>query len=77
MGIMTSTMSTIRVVRDNKPFPKCKCGSEFIIEDHFRKRKPKELVGTVARCETRGCINSEEGYLGYDYNDLLKRVIGQ
>lgn len=74
MGMLIYQINTYREQRDNSCFPKCRCGADFIIEDHFKKRRYKELVGTVARCETAECQFSTEGYLGYDYDDLLKRV---
>src|SRR5690606_31744367 len=55
MGIWTVSMSTITKPLSNEGFRLCVCGSEFKIIDHFRKRRPKERVGTAAVCTNKKC----------------------
>lgn len=74
MGVMTVTMSTIKTSLDATDFPICSCGSEFEIIDYHRKRKPSERVGTAAICPNSDCEYHKDGILGYDPDDLLKRI---
>lgn len=74
MAVITYQINTTRIERSNEGFRLCFCGSPFIIEDHFRKRKLKEVYATVARCSNPECEYADTGYLGYDYDDLKKRV---
>lgn len=74
MTVVTYQIQTTRVQRSNHGFALCECGSPFIIEDHFRKRKPKEVYATVARCSNEKCPMAKTGYIGYDYDDLKVRV---
>lgn len=74
MSIMTVTMSTIRVELPDE-LPLCTCGGKLTAVNHFRKRRPKELVATVALCDNKKCRNHMEGYIGYDIEDLKKRIV--
>ena len=74
MGIWTVSMSTITKPLSNEGFRLCVCGSGFEIIDHFRKRRPKERVGTAAVCANPKCEYNHSGFLGYDLADLKKKV---
>lgn len=74
MGVMTVTMSTISKALSNEGFRFCECGSEFEIVDYFRKRRPKERVGTAAICTNKKCQYHDSGFLGYDLEDLKHKV---
>jgi hypothetical protein len=74
MRIWTVSMSTITKRLSNEGFRLCVCGSEFVIIDHFRKRRPKERVGTAAVCTNPKCEYNHSGFLGYDLADLKKKV---
>lgn len=76
MSVVTYQIKTTRVTRSNEGFPSCECGAVFIVEDHFRKKKSKEVYATVARCSDERCPKAETGYIGEDYNDL-KRVVNR
>jgi hypothetical protein len=67
-------MSTITKPLSNEGFRLCVCGSEFEIIDHFRKRRPKERIGTAAVCTNKKCEYHESGYIGYDLEDLKRKV---
>lgn len=77
MGIMTCTINPVTKTLSNEGFRKCKCGSEFEIIDYFRKRRPSERVGTAAICTNPKCEYHESGFLGYDLQDLIKKVNGK
>lgn len=74
MSIMIMTMSTITKPLSNEGFRLCVCGSEFEIIDHFRKRRPKERVGTAAVCRNPECKYHQSGFLGESPDDLKKKV---
>lgn len=73
MGIMTVTMSTIRIAVD-RPLPPCDCGGKLLAVAHYKKRKPKELVCTVATCDNPACPFHDEGYLDYTFEDLERKI---
>lgn len=66
-------MSTIRQQLPDE-LPLCECGGKLTAVNHFRKRKRSELVATVAQCDNPKCKNHNEGYIGYDFDDLKKRI---
>ena len=73
---MTYTMSTIRQELTTE-LPACPlCGGKMRATNHFRNRRPKELVGCVGQCDNKDCkFHFEDGFLGYDFEDLKKKIL--
>lgn len=75
MTVITYQVNTIRKrVELPEDLRKCSCGGNMIAEDHFRKRKPKELYGTASWCDNPECEYHKEGFLGYDQDDLIRKM---
>jgi hypothetical protein len=73
MSLLIDRLNSFTKPMSSKGFKRCLCGKEFKVNAHYTRRRGKNLIACVAKCENPKC-KRDVTYVGLDLDDVRSKV---